>query len=87
MIVMCKKRYVIQSQTNIPVTPDDILYFRQSRAQLENVIYETFIVASGNLVFVGELKAPPFVSAVKCIKPDSMFIPVNVGFMIDTDHE
>jgi hypothetical protein len=87
MIIMCKKKYTINSQTNVPITPDDKLYLRQSRTHFENVIYEIFIVIDEDLVFVGELKAPPFVSAVKCIRPDPMFIPVNVGFMIDTDHE
>lgn len=83
MILMCKKKYTIESQTNVPITPDDKLYLRQSRTQFEHVIYEIFVVIDTNLIFVGELKAPPFVSAVKCIKCDPLFITVNVGFTID----
>ena len=86
MILMCKKRYTINSQTNVPITPDDTLYLRYSRTHFENVIYEIFVVVDENLIFVGELKAPPFVSVVKCIRPDSMLIPVNLGFMIGTYH-
>lgn len=87
MIVMCKKKYIINAHTNVSITPDDHLYVRQSRAHFENVMYEIFVVIDENLIFVGELKAPPFVSVVKCIRPAPLFIPVNVGFMIDTDHE
>lgn len=80
MLTMCKKIYIIKSQTNVPITPDDVLHFRQVRIHCEYVIYETFIIIDDQLVFVGELKAPPFVSVVKCVRPDLLYIPVNVGY-------
>jgi hypothetical protein len=80
MIVMCKKRYIIRSRTSVPVTPDDALHLRPLRFHFGDVIYEVFIIHDGQLVFVGELKAPPAVAAIKCLRPDPLFVPVVLGF-------
>lgn len=81
---MCKKKYIIHTQTSVPVTPSDVLLVRPLRHDSfsENMTYEVYFTSDDELIFLGMLKAPPHISAVQCIRPDPSHVPVYVGFNV-----